>query len=86
MSEAVEVLAGQLDAVSIAAPLEALLLMANDPVPTAELAEAVRAPDPGGGARRWKISPGSTTRPDVASSCASWPAGGGTGPGRSMPT
>jgi len=46
MSEAVEVLAGQLDAVSIAAPLEALLLMATDPVPTAELAEAVRAPIP----------------------------------------
>lgn len=32
------------DAATIAGPLEALLLMATEPVPTAELAQAVRAP------------------------------------------
>ena len=34
------------DADAIAAPLEALLLMATEPVPTVELAQAVRAPVP----------------------------------------
>ena len=46
MTEAAPLLLESVDAASIAAPLEALLLMATEPVPTAELAEAVRAPIP----------------------------------------
>jgi len=46
MTEAAPLLLEWVDAASIAAPLEALLLMATEPVPTAELAEAVRAPIP----------------------------------------
>ncbi len=46
MTEAAQTLPAAPDARPITAPLEALLLMATEPMPTAELAEAVRAPIP----------------------------------------
>ena len=65
--------------------LEAVLMVADQPLDHLTLAAAVGPPGRGGRGRRCRRWPRSTTSRGAASSCATWPAAGASTPARSSP-
>ena len=71
------------DGVPLRTALEAILMVVDEPVGEVTLAQVARAAHRGGRRRRCGLSRRSTTSRAAASSCARWPAGGGSTPGPS---